>query len=66
MLSLAIDKTRKLLGFLVDDDFEIISQGRDWACLQAPFDLDKLMEVILIVDDLDGYDPFPADTCGLR
>ena len=60
MLSLAIDKARELLGFLVDDDFEIISQGRGWACLQAPFDLDKLMEVILIVDDLDGYDPFSA------
>jgi hypothetical protein len=60
MLSLATDKVKELLGGLVDYPFETVSEGKNWVRLQAAFDVDKLMDVFVVVDDLADYDPFSA------
>lgn len=55
MLSLSVDRMKELLGGMVDNPLELVVREKNWARLQAQFDRDKLMDVFIIVDDLDGY-----------
>ncbi|MDT0116624.1 hypothetical protein Q9R20_06430 [Microbacterium sp. PRF11] len=60
MLAYATHKAKELLNGLVDEPLRTVEEGRNWVRLQSQFDSDKLMDLFVVVDDLENYDPFSA------
>lgn len=58
MLSFASEKVEELLRPLVDDPLVVVAKDQNWTRLRAQFDLDKTMDVFVVVDDLRNYDPY--------
>ena len=60
MLAYATHRAAELLNGLVDEPLRTVEKGMNWVRLQSHFDSDKLMDLFVIVDDLENYDPFSA------
>ncbi|MFL0409679.1 nuclease-related domain-containing protein [Microbacterium paludicola] len=57
MLQFAMMRADELLRGLVDAPFEVLEDGANWARLAAPFDQDKMLEVVVFVNDLAVAQP---------